>query len=47
MFSGGILVQDADLRQLQESHLKVATKRAPTPEEKTRPAVCLESLPST
>jgi phosphoribosylaminoimidazolecarboxamide formyltransferase/IMP cyclohydrolase len=32
--SGGILVQDADTRQLQESDLKVATKRAPTDEEK-------------
>jgi phosphoribosylaminoimidazolecarboxamide formyltransferase/IMP cyclohydrolase len=32
--SGGMLMQDADLRPLQESDLKVATKRAPTPEEK-------------
>jgi phosphoribosylaminoimidazolecarboxamide formyltransferase / IMP cyclohydrolase len=32
--SGGILVQDADTRVLQESDLKVVTKRAPTPEEK-------------
>jgi phosphoribosylaminoimidazolecarboxamide formyltransferase / IMP cyclohydrolase len=32
--SGGILMQDADLRQLQESDLKVATRRAPTEEEK-------------
>jgi phosphoribosylaminoimidazolecarboxamide formyltransferase/IMP cyclohydrolase len=32
--SGGILMQDADLRQLQESDLKVATRRAPTGEEK-------------
>jgi phosphoribosylaminoimidazolecarboxamide formyltransferase / IMP cyclohydrolase len=31
--SGGMLVQDADLRPLQESDLKVVTKRAPTPEE--------------
>jgi phosphoribosylaminoimidazolecarboxamide formyltransferase / IMP cyclohydrolase len=32
--SGGILVQDADIRPLQEADLKVATKRQPTPEEK-------------
>jgi phosphoribosylaminoimidazolecarboxamide formyltransferase/IMP cyclohydrolase len=32
--SGGLLVQDADLHQLQEADLKVVTKRAPTPEEK-------------
>jgi phosphoribosylaminoimidazolecarboxamide formyltransferase/IMP cyclohydrolase len=32
--SGGILVQDADIRTLQESDLKVVTKRAPTDEEK-------------
>jgi phosphoribosylaminoimidazolecarboxamide formyltransferase/IMP cyclohydrolase len=32
--SGGILVQDADLRPLKESDLKVVTKRPPTPEEK-------------
>jgi phosphoribosylaminoimidazolecarboxamide formyltransferase / IMP cyclohydrolase len=32
--SGGILVQDNDLRQLQESDLKVVSKRQPTPEEK-------------
>jgi phosphoribosylaminoimidazolecarboxamide formyltransferase / IMP cyclohydrolase len=32
--SGGMLVQDADLRALQESDLKVVTKRQPTPEEK-------------
>ncbi|HZQ69527.1 MAG TPA: bifunctional phosphoribosylaminoimidazolecarboxamide formyltransferase/IMP cyclohydrolase [Terriglobales bacterium] len=32
--SGGILMQDADVRPLQESDLKVVTKRAPTPEEK-------------
>src|SRR3979411_1409471 len=32
--SGGILVQDADVRPLAESDLKVVTKRAPTPEEK-------------
>jgi phosphoribosylaminoimidazolecarboxamide formyltransferase/IMP cyclohydrolase len=31
--SGGMLVQDADVHQLQESDLKVVTKRAPTPEE--------------
>ena len=31
--SGGILVQDADVRPLQEADLKVVTKRAPTPEE--------------
>ena len=31
--SGGILVQDADTMPLVESDLKVATKRAPTPEE--------------
>ena len=31
--SGGILVQDADVRPLQESDLKVVTKRQPTPEE--------------
>jgi phosphoribosylaminoimidazolecarboxamide formyltransferase / IMP cyclohydrolase len=32
--SGGILVQDADIRPLQESDLKVVTKRPPTAEEK-------------
>ena len=32
--SGGILVQDADTRVLQESDLKVVTRRQPTPEEK-------------
>src|SRR5258708_24035912 len=31
--SGGMLVQDADLRPLQPSDLKVVTKLAPTPEE--------------
>jgi phosphoribosylaminoimidazolecarboxamide formyltransferase/IMP cyclohydrolase len=32
--SGGILVQDSDLRQLDENELKVVTKRAPTEQEK-------------
>jgi len=32
--SGGMLVQDADVRPLTEADLKVVTKRAPTPEEK-------------
>src|SRR5258707_13349485 len=32
--SGGLLVQEADTRSLQESDLKVVTKRAPTAEEK-------------
>jgi phosphoribosylaminoimidazolecarboxamide formyltransferase/IMP cyclohydrolase len=32
--SGGILVQDADLRPLTENDLKVVTKRQPTAEEK-------------
>jgi len=32
--SGGILVQDNDLRQLDESDLKIVSKRQPTPEEK-------------
>jgi phosphoribosylaminoimidazolecarboxamide formyltransferase/IMP cyclohydrolase len=32
--SGGILVQDADIRPLTEVDLKVVTKRPPTPEEK-------------
>jgi phosphoribosylaminoimidazolecarboxamide formyltransferase/IMP cyclohydrolase len=31
--SGGILLQDADSRPLQDIDLKVATQRAPTPEE--------------
>ncbi|MGO9084033.1 MAG: bifunctional phosphoribosylaminoimidazolecarboxamide formyltransferase/IMP cyclohydrolase [Candidatus Sulfotelmatobacter sp.] len=31
--SGGMLVQDTDVRRLQDSDLKVVTKRAPTPEE--------------
>jgi phosphoribosylaminoimidazolecarboxamide formyltransferase / IMP cyclohydrolase len=31
--SGGILLQDADSRTLQDVDLKVVTKRAPTPEE--------------
>jgi phosphoribosylaminoimidazolecarboxamide formyltransferase / IMP cyclohydrolase len=32
--SGGVLVQDSDLRHLTESDLRVATKRPPTAEEK-------------
>jgi phosphoribosylaminoimidazolecarboxamide formyltransferase/IMP cyclohydrolase len=32
--SGGMLVQDADMRALQEADLKVVTKRPPTTEEK-------------
>ncbi|PYX91864.1 MAG: bifunctional phosphoribosylaminoimidazolecarboxamide formyltransferase/inosine monophosphate cyclohydrolase [Acidobacteria bacterium] len=32
--SGGILVQDADVRSLQESDLKIVSKRQPTTEEK-------------
>jgi phosphoribosylaminoimidazolecarboxamide formyltransferase/IMP cyclohydrolase len=32
--SGGILIQDADVRLLAESDLKVVTKRPPTPQEK-------------
>jgi phosphoribosylaminoimidazolecarboxamide formyltransferase / IMP cyclohydrolase len=32
--SGGILLQDADVRPLTESDLKVVSKRPPTPEEK-------------
>jgi phosphoribosylaminoimidazolecarboxamide formyltransferase/IMP cyclohydrolase len=32
--SGGMLLQDADTKVLQESDLKVVTKRQPTPEEK-------------
>src|SRR2546426_77256 len=32
--SGGMLVQDADLRTLEESDLKVVTRRSPTSEEK-------------
>jgi len=31
--SGGMLVQDADVRPLRDADLKVVTKRAPTPEE--------------
>jgi phosphoribosylaminoimidazolecarboxamide formyltransferase / IMP cyclohydrolase len=31
--SGGLLVQDADMRPLQDIDLKVVTKRPPTPEE--------------
>jgi len=31
--SGGLLVQDADARPLQNADLKVVTKRSPTPEE--------------
>jgi phosphoribosylaminoimidazolecarboxamide formyltransferase/IMP cyclohydrolase len=31
--SGGMLVQDADIRRLEDADLKVVTKRAPTPEE--------------
>src|SRR5450755_3645608 len=31
--SGGLLVQDADFRPLQDADLKVVTERAPTPEE--------------
>jgi len=32
--SGGVLLQETDARQLQESDLKTVTKRPPTPEEK-------------
>ena len=32
--SGGVLLQDADVRQLQDSDLKVVTERQPTAEEK-------------
>jgi phosphoribosylaminoimidazolecarboxamide formyltransferase/IMP cyclohydrolase len=32
--SGGLLMQDADVRPLQESDLKIVTKRPPTAEEK-------------
>jgi phosphoribosylaminoimidazolecarboxamide formyltransferase / IMP cyclohydrolase len=32
--SGGVLLQDADVRPLTEADLKVVTKRQPTPEEK-------------
>jgi len=32
--SGGILLQDADVRQIEESELKVVSKRPPTVEEK-------------
>jgi phosphoribosylaminoimidazolecarboxamide formyltransferase/IMP cyclohydrolase len=32
--SGGILVQDADVRPLTDADLRIVTKRAPTPEEK-------------
>jgi phosphoribosylaminoimidazolecarboxamide formyltransferase/IMP cyclohydrolase len=32
--SGGILVQDVDVRQLDNSELKVVTKRQPTPQER-------------
>jgi phosphoribosylaminoimidazolecarboxamide formyltransferase/IMP cyclohydrolase len=31
--SGGVLVQDTDVRPLQDADLKVVTKRVPTPEE--------------
>jgi phosphoribosylaminoimidazolecarboxamide formyltransferase / IMP cyclohydrolase len=31
--SGGLLVQDSDIRPLQDADLKVVTKRPPTPEE--------------
>jgi phosphoribosylaminoimidazolecarboxamide formyltransferase/IMP cyclohydrolase len=31
--SGGMLVQDVDVRPLQDADLKVVTKRPPTPEE--------------
>jgi len=31
--SGGMLVQDADIRPLEDADLKVVTRRAPTPEE--------------
>ncbi len=32
--SGGVLLQDADVRPLAESDLKVVSKRSPTPEER-------------
>jgi phosphoribosylaminoimidazolecarboxamide formyltransferase / IMP cyclohydrolase len=32
--SGGVLLQDADDRPLQEADLKIVTKRSPTPQEK-------------
>ena len=42
--SGGILVQDADVRPLAESDLKVVSKRPPTAGRKTGSAVRLEGL---
>ena len=44
--SGGVLLQDADLRPLQEIDLKVVTQRAPTPEE-TRALLSLGKFVST
>jgi phosphoribosylaminoimidazolecarboxamide formyltransferase/IMP cyclohydrolase len=32
--SGGVLIQDVDVRPLEDADLKIATKRAPTPEER-------------
>ena len=42
--SGGILLQDADVRPLAESDLKVVSKRQPTAGRETGFALCLESL---
>ena len=42
--SGGVLVQDADIRPLQDADLKVVTKRAPTPRRDPRPPLRLEGL---
>ncbi len=42
--SGGILVQDTDIRPLQDADLKVVTKRAPTPRRNARPAFRLEGV---
>ena len=45
--SGGVLVQEPDRHELSEAELKVATERAPTPEELRGAAVRLESMQST
>ncbi len=42
--SGGVLLQDNDMRPLTEADLKVVSERKPTDAGDARPAVCLEGL---
>ena len=42
--SGGVLLQDNDLRPLTEADLKVVSERQPTEQEMRRPAVRVEDV---